>query len=182
MPNSDEPLERVRFHQGQMLTAQDLQDEQDYFLEKARRHNRLLHGSGVVCGLEVKTEGRKVLVQPGSAIDGTGRLIEHTGETQIDIPRDRKQGFVGVEYAEEEVAPDRIREGAKIVLLEEDPCRDHARHGCSRWVACGEDHPVPLARFVERGAGLRLDRCRPPRPGFLGRLLMRLCCPCRRST
>jgi hypothetical protein len=46
-------LERVRFFPRQLLSAEDLITEQDYFRQKLRRHNRFLHGWGVVCGLEV---------------------------------------------------------------------------------------------------------------------------------
>ena len=46
-------LERVRFFQRQLLSVADLVTEQDYFRQKLRRHNRFLHGWGVVCGLEV---------------------------------------------------------------------------------------------------------------------------------
>lgn len=44
---------RLRYFYGQMLAAQDLQTEQDYFREKLKLHNRCLHGYGTVCGLKV---------------------------------------------------------------------------------------------------------------------------------
>ena len=37
-------FERSRFFTGQVLTADDLQREQDYHRDKARLHNRFLHG------------------------------------------------------------------------------------------------------------------------------------------
>jgi hypothetical protein len=46
-------LERVRFFQRQLLSVADMVTEQDYIRQKLRRHNRFLHGWGVVCGLEV---------------------------------------------------------------------------------------------------------------------------------
>jgi uncharacterized repeat protein (TIGR01451 family) len=46
-------LERVRYFQRQLLTADDMTTDQDYFRQKLRRHNRFLHGWGSVCGLEV---------------------------------------------------------------------------------------------------------------------------------
>lgn len=46
-------LTRMRYFHGQMLAANDLQTEQDYFQEKLRLHNRCLHGYGTVCGLKV---------------------------------------------------------------------------------------------------------------------------------
>jgi hypothetical protein len=46
-------LERVNYFNRQLLTAEDMITERDYFLQKLRRHNRYLHGWGVVCGLQV---------------------------------------------------------------------------------------------------------------------------------
>jgi hypothetical protein len=46
-------LERVNFFDRQLLTADDMTTERDYFLQKLRRHNRFMHGWGVVCGLAV---------------------------------------------------------------------------------------------------------------------------------
>jgi hypothetical protein len=46
-------LERVKYFNRQLLTADDMTTEQNYFLQKLRRHNRFLHGWGVVCGLQV---------------------------------------------------------------------------------------------------------------------------------
>jgi hypothetical protein len=46
-------LERVHYFPRQLLTAEDMVADQDYFRQKLRRHNRYLHGWGVVCGLEV---------------------------------------------------------------------------------------------------------------------------------
>src|SRR5215813_8896206 len=45
--------ERVRYFSGQLITADDMRSKQEYFREKLRRHNRYLHGWGVVCGLDV---------------------------------------------------------------------------------------------------------------------------------
>ena len=46
-------LERVKYFPRQLLTADDMTADQDYFRAKQRRHNRYLHGWGVVCGLQV---------------------------------------------------------------------------------------------------------------------------------
>jgi hypothetical protein len=48
-------LQRVNFFNRQLLTADDMNTERDYFLQKLRRHNRFMHGWGVVCGLSVTT-------------------------------------------------------------------------------------------------------------------------------
>jgi hypothetical protein len=46
-------LERVKYFQRQLLTVDDMVTDQEYFRQKMRRHNRFLHGWGVVCGLNV---------------------------------------------------------------------------------------------------------------------------------
>jgi hypothetical protein len=80
---------RPRYFQGQLLTEKDFSDEQDYFREKLRRHNRLLHGWGVVCGLDVTPAavGCAVVVSPGYALDPCGDeiLLEH--EALLWLPR-----------------------------------------------------------------------------------------------
>ena len=47
-------LERVHYFSRQLLTAEDLLTEQHYHRQKLRRHNRFLHGWGVVCGCDVE--------------------------------------------------------------------------------------------------------------------------------
>ena len=76
-------LERVHYFPRQLITAVDMLDEQSYFREKLRRHNRLLHGWGIVCGCEVteKLNGTEkvawtVEVSPGYVLDPLGNEIE----------------------------------------------------------------------------------------------------------
>jgi hypothetical protein len=47
-------LERVAYFPRQLLTADDMRVEQEYFRQRLRRHNRYLHGWGVVCGATVE--------------------------------------------------------------------------------------------------------------------------------
>jgi len=42
-------LERVKYFNRMLLTADDMRTDQDFVLQKLRRHNRFLHGWGVVC-------------------------------------------------------------------------------------------------------------------------------------
>jgi len=46
-------LKRLQYFFGQVLGPQDFRDEQTYFREKLKLHNRCLHGFGTVCGLQV---------------------------------------------------------------------------------------------------------------------------------
>lgn len=73
-------LERVRYFPRQLMTAEDMCAEQDYFLERLRRHNRLLHGWGVVCGLQVTaaptaSQPWRVKVSGGYALSPVGDEI-----------------------------------------------------------------------------------------------------------
>jgi hypothetical protein len=74
---------RTRYFPRQVVTAEDLTTDQKYFLERLRRHNRLMHGSGVVWGLEVlKTSNPKVVrVTAGYSLSPQG--------DEILIPHDR---------------------------------------------------------------------------------------------
>lgn len=68
-------LQRNRYFSGRLLSAKDFELEQNYFLEKQRLHNRLLHGSGIVAGLEVSLNQNSIVVQSGCALDCQGNLI-----------------------------------------------------------------------------------------------------------
>jgi hypothetical protein len=52
-PCSTPVAERPRYYPRQIITPDDLMLEQEYFRNKLRRHNRLVHGWGVVCGAQV---------------------------------------------------------------------------------------------------------------------------------
>ena len=49
-PCANSIAELPRYYPRQLITPADLTLEQDYFRDRLRRHNRLLHGWGVVCG------------------------------------------------------------------------------------------------------------------------------------
>jgi hypothetical protein len=81
---------RNRYFTGKFITARDLDNEQRYSLLHERLHNRLLHGWGIVCGLQVihhrnKTCTDSVIVTPGVAIDCEGREIILEAETAVRV-------------------------------------------------------------------------------------------------
>lgn len=86
-----ESLERLRYFNRQLLTADDLRAEQAYFREKLRRHNRFLHGWGVVCGcaVEVVANARDwaVRVCPGYVVGPQGDeiLIDHCVDVDLKL-------------------------------------------------------------------------------------------------
>jgi hypothetical protein len=85
-------LERVRYFSRQLLDANDLTDDQAYHRAKQRLHNRLLHGWGIVCGLEVKANSTpqsplNVTICPGLALGPQGDEIYIPEEVQFDLAK-----------------------------------------------------------------------------------------------
>lgn len=76
---------RPAFHEGQVLAAADLAATVGYGRAAETRHARLLHEWGIADGLGLTEENRtdpasgdrfvEVTVQPGMAVDGTGREV-----------------------------------------------------------------------------------------------------------
>lgn len=79
---------RPNYFEGRLLTAQDFEAEQSYFLDGRRSDARQLHGSGVVSGLDVRPSGGGgLVVEPGVAIDGLGREIVVPDPREMPDPR-----------------------------------------------------------------------------------------------
>jgi hypothetical protein len=88
-------LERARYFARQLLSAADLTADQQYVQAKLRRHNRLLHGWGVVCGAGVRAVPGKewtVVVEPGYLLGPQGDEILIDDCTEVDLSR---QGLDG---------------------------------------------------------------------------------------
>lgn len=154
-----EPLERTSFHAGQLLTPEDLTREQEYFRDKQKRHNRTLHGIGVVSGLKVTIAGGKVVVDPGLALDCEGNEIV-IGTPQQLQPLSSTTGsraaYVNIRYADE-VSEKTVRESFGICFGEENFNRGH-RHLRARWLACGKPHQLTIAKLRCTAQGWRVDR------------------------
>jgi hypothetical protein len=98
-------VELPRYYPRQLITPDDLTLEQNYFRDRMRRHNRLLHGWGVVCGALVcpvkitNADGTisyapwQVQVQPGYILGPYGDEILLDCIRTIDI---RTPGVSGV--------------------------------------------------------------------------------------
>lgn len=167
---------RVNYHSGVVLGAAEFIADQTYFREKSKRHNRYLHGSGVVAGLEVSAAGGKVRVTPGLALDCEGNEIVLAAALVADPPGGEASVYVGIRYAERETDPvpvpdptdgltayARVEEIAQLTYETINPFGSHRRAGKS-CRACGAAHAVPLARLKLVDGRWRLDRrFRPPR-------------------
>ena len=110
-------LTRPYFFAGQLLDAATLQAEQDYQREKLRRHNRRLHGFGVVSGLGVHVETSsdadrgRIIVDPGYAIDRYGEEIAVCASAALTPPSSGNEAFVSVRFWEHSCRQDPHSEG-----------------------------------------------------------------------
>lgn len=85
-------LERVRYYARQLMTVDDMNAEQAYFLERLRRHNRIYHGWGIVCGLQVVPAATtdkpwNVCVCPGEACCPSGDEVHVGAGVAFDLAR-----------------------------------------------------------------------------------------------
>lgn len=79
--------ERPRYYARQLVTPDDMTLEQDYFRAKLRRHNRFLHGWGVVCGARVvpAQQAWKVIVKSGYILGPYGDEISIEKDQCVDV-------------------------------------------------------------------------------------------------
>ena len=160
-------LSRNHYFNGKLLTARDLKDEQNYFLAKHRRHNRYLHGAGVVSGLEVATMENRVQIHPGYAIDCAGNEIIIREPVELSLP-EMKEIYILLRHTERMAEPipttgatqenhiqyNRIEEGFEIAFEPHDPCFRH-EHSDAGLNPCGEPHPISIAKLqLKRGSWL----------------------------
>ncbi len=117
-------FERNNYFYGKLMTVRDFFAEQCYFNEKRWLINRLLHGWGVVCGLDVRQsedEPSAVVVTPGFAIDCCGRELLvcndqvvklMPGPSECHTEKEEEPGeetlFICIEYRECKTEPVRL--------------------------------------------------------------------------
>lgn len=82
-----QPYERMRYWQGQMLRTRDFNDHLAFAREKRWWHNRAVHNAyGVVYGFHVQLLDATVKVEPGLAYDCYGRELLLQRVRRIDLP------------------------------------------------------------------------------------------------
>jgi hypothetical protein len=97
-------FERNRYFHGKLMTARDMQLEQEYHRDRLDTLSQHLTGTGIVCGLETTVEEDEgileVTVQPGLAIDSHGRpvVVEHRTTEEIDLSRIADEVSLYLEY------------------------------------------------------------------------------------
>lgn len=144
------PFVRNRYYVGKLLTSADFKTEQTYFNNKRRFLNKMLSGSGIICGLGVYSlDDQSIMVESGAAIDSMGRelVLENSMVRKLSAI----EGFETLEsdrvclclgYDEEATHPvyavgrreqeetyelNSIREQAKFFLLDADKVQDQAQ-------------------------------------------------------
>jgi hypothetical protein len=167
-------LERPRFFSSKLFRTEDLALEQQYFREKLRRHNRSLHGFGIVSGLKVTTDSGKIAVDAGMALDCQGNEVVIGTAQLLSLPASSdnwRTAYVNIRYTEDSsdsvithgvAQASMIKETFEIVVVQENCNRGH-RHQRARWLACGEPHALTIAKLKHSSPAWRVDRgYRPP--------------------
>jgi hypothetical protein len=121
-------LTRPRYFAGQLISPADLQLEQDYHREKQRRHNRALHGAGIVAGLEVSVEASadapdgRIRVAPGYAFDPCGEEIALVRGAEVALPQAGEPIFVSLRRQDVPCAPVPSPSGEPVFSRVEETC------------------------------------------------------------
>lgn len=117
-------FERNNYFYGKLMTVRDFFAEQCYFNEKRWLINRMVHGWGVVCGLDVtlkEGETDKVIVSPGLAIDCCGREILVCEEQEVQLEEEESECHKEKSKGEE-------GERKLVICLEFYECKTEALH------------------------------------------------------
>ncbi|HLN99595.1 MAG TPA: hypothetical protein VK208_14135 [Pyrinomonadaceae bacterium] len=176
----ESPPKRLNYFTGRVLTAGDFQLEQDYFRQKLKRHNRALHGFGIVAGLKVSIQSGQIIVEPGLALDCEGNelMIANAQTAAPPQPTGNTSLYLSVRFVEEETdlvpslgeplsetesfATATITESFELAFTKENYNRCH-RHLRARWLPCGEPHPLTIAKLKAHAHRWHIDRgYRPP--------------------
>ena len=170
--SESQSLKRPNFRSGKLLTPEDLELEQQYFRDKLKRHNRSLHGFGIVSGLKVTSKSGQIIVAPGLALDCEGNelVIESVQSIAPPTTADWHTAFVNVCFFEEcaeSIPPGgaedttnvaaNITESFMLAVAQKNFNHGH-RHLRARWLACGLPHALTIAKLRHSSQGWRVDR------------------------
>ena len=140
------PFERNNYYYGMLLSVENFNAEQKYLNDKRRLINRLVHGSGVVSGMNiVAIDEQTISLESGLAFDSTGReivvanpvtkkLSMINGYDSAMSSGSNAYVYLCIEYSENEKgqmydisseknnsAHDRVREGYELYLTSAEP-------------------------------------------------------------
>jgi hypothetical protein len=72
-------FERNKYFYGKLMTVRDFETEQSYFNEKRHMLNQLIHGIGIVCGLEVEDSNANDETKRPKIVNGKWNVYLHSG-------------------------------------------------------------------------------------------------------
>jgi hypothetical protein len=135
---------RNRYFYGQLLDVHHFECEQLYFRNKLALINRLIHGFGVICGLDVvlSDDRGSVVVTPGVALDKAGRFIivskpSRSGKLpNPPVPEEEDSPEQEGDYAHDDDDREQHEHGKR-----EHDKHEHGRHRHD----CDDDHYVHVA-------------------------------------
>jgi len=168
---------RLRYFHGMLLDDKAFRAEQQYHAGKRRMLNRMLHGSGVVCGLDLKSkkDARWIEVTSGFALDCSGNEIWVNKSQHIDLasllpPKDKPKGdnckpvpdegdlktyYIGIRYEEKPTDP--VSVYLPSATCEERTCENsrYKEGFCIEVVDCCPDDVKPglLRKFCDCETG-----------------------------
>jgi len=99
---------RHNYVYGMVLGVEDFKEEQSYFIDRMKLHNRMLHGYGTVTGLKVSSSAdaaQSILVNAGMAIDPEGNEIMLPSAVQCPFPETGTEAYLVLYWAERETDP-----------------------------------------------------------------------------
>lgn len=162
-------FERNKYFYGKLMTVRDFETEQSYSNEKRRLLSRLIHGTGVVCGLEVSdpvvADGKLTLkLSPGVAIDCCGCAIvvgdDFSGkELKANGNVDTGTNYVYLEY--EECDKESVPVPANASACEEACCYNRVEEifrVVVNQIPPGEVPEVPMEEISDEGQELEKKR------------------------
>ena len=112
-----EDFDRVRFFNGQLLTADDFDLQTEYFRKQNKQHNVYLHDDGVIQGLRVRAAdpaGWQVIVEQGVAVDCCGNEMHVRSDQVVNLEEivgsvsslaEDREFVICIKYREEEGCP-----------------------------------------------------------------------------
>ena len=140
------PFERNNYYYGMLLSVENFNAEQKYLNDKRRLINRLVHGSGVVSGMNVVAiDEQTISLESGLAFDSTGREIVVANPVTkklsmingydsamssgcnayvylcIEYNENEKGQMLDISSGNNDKAHDRVREGYELYLTSAEP-------------------------------------------------------------
>lgn len=177
-------FEKNRFFQGKLMTARDMETEQEYHAGRLHTLAQFVAGRGVLEGLEIRDvedDGSEleVTLEPGVALDGKGRpiVVEHTTTKTLPAPTG-DEIYLFLRYTEaalesvpvpevkgarnEEYTSNRTVEVFELTYQETPPEDYHAIPEVDDPVRAGEDDDVDRESAGRELANAYHDRHRTP--------------------